>query len=382
MAGFAVTSALCGAAPSAGMLIGGRALQAAFAALVTPASLALVLPEFPPARRPVAIGTWGMMAAAAAALGPTIGALLTHYASWRWIFLVNVPVCALVLLVGIPLLRESKDMHAVGLPDPLGVLLVAAMPAALSLAIIEGPTWGWSDPRVIGAFLLAVLLLPVFVIRTRASTRPVMDFALFRVRQFSVINAASLIFSSAFYGQLLANIIFLQTVWHYSVLRAALASAPGPLVVAAIARTSSKLAAAYGYKLILSIGAVVWMIAGALLAWRIGATPHWATRLLPASILTGIGIGLTLPVQSGAAVQSLPPGRFAVGSAINSSFRQLGAVLGVSLFVAVLGSPSPANALDAFHHVWWVFAVIGLAAGLVLHLPEGNRGETTRARQA
>jgi EmrB/QacA subfamily drug resistance transporter len=368
MTGFAVMSALCGAAPNVDVLIGGRALQAAFAALVTPTSLALVLPEFPPERRPVAIGTWGMMGAAAAALGPTTGALFTQYASWRWVFLVNVPVCIIVVALGIPLLRESRDPHAQGLPDPLGVVLVAALPAALSLSIIEGPTWGWSDPRVIAGFAVAAALLPVFLWRTRGAAHPVVDLALFRVRQFSLVNVASMIFSAAFYGLLLANIIFLQTVWHYSVLRAALATAPGPLVVAVVARTGSRLAVTYGTELVLSAGALLWFAGAGLLGLEIGASPHWATHLLPASLLTGLGIGLTLPVQSAAAVQSLPPGRFAIGSAINSSFRQLGAVLGISVFVAVLGSPDESGALAAFHHVWWTFAVTGLVSGLVLHL--------------
>jgi len=105
LGGFAAFSALCGAAPGAGVLTAARALQCAFAALVVPSSLALVLPEFPAARRHVAIGTWGAMGAAAAALGPTLGALLTEYASWRWIFLINVPICALIIVFGRRLLR-------------------------------------------------------------------------------------------------------------------------------------------------------------------------------------------------------------------------------------------------------------------------------------
>lgn len=376
--GFAVMSAFCGLAPNIGGLIAGRALQAAFAALVTPTSLALLLPEFPPARRAVAIGTWGSMGAAAAALGPTLGALLTQYASWRWVFLVNVPICAVVAVLGARLLRESRDPHAQGLPDLLGVLLIAAMPASLSLGIIEGPKWGWSDPRVIGAFVLGILLLAAFVLRDRSAAQPVVDFALFRVRQFRLVNAATLVFAAAFYGTLLSNIIFMQTVWHYSVLRAALATTPSPLVVTAIARTAGKLSHAYGPRKVLSAGAVFWTAGLALNATVVGAGPHWTTHWLPASLLTGLGIGLTLPVQSGAAVQALPPGRFALGSAINASLRQLGAVLGISLFVAVLGTPSAATAVAAFHHVWWLFAALGLAAGLALWAPPLYRGAAAR----
>jgi EmrB/QacA subfamily drug resistance transporter len=237
--GFAVMSALCGLAPNAGVLIAGRALQAIFAALVVPTSLALILPSFPAERRHVAVGTWGAMGAAAAAFGPTIGALLTEYASWRWIFLVNVPICAVIVILGARLLRETRDPQAAGIPDPVGVLLIAAIPALLSLAIIEGPDWGWSGPRVIGAFVASAALLPVFIWRSSAAAQPVMDLALFRVRQFRLTNAATLLFATAFYGMLLGNVIFLQTEWHYSVLRAALASAPGPLLVTAVARSCS-----------------------------------------------------------------------------------------------------------------------------------------------
>jgi EmrB/QacA subfamily drug resistance transporter len=370
--GFAVTSALCGAAPDAGVLIAGRALQAVFAALVLPASLALVLPEFPAHRRHIAVSTWGSMGGAAAACGPTLGALLTEFASWRWVFLVNVPVCAIIVAVGWRLLRESKDPAARRVPDPIEVLLVAAVPAALSYAIIEGPDQGWSDPRVIGGFVLAAVLIPVFLRRMRHSGTPVMDPALFRVRQFRVTNVATVLFGTAFYAYLFGNVIFLQTVWHYSVLRAALALAPSPLLVTLVARYAGKLAGRVGYRAVLVTGAAVYAAGICWFALFVTTQPHWLAHWLPGAILTGLGIGMTLPVQSAAATQHLPPARYAVGSAVNSSFRQLGAVLGISVFVAVLGTPAAATALADYHRVWWVVAALGLAAGLVW-LPPARR---------
>ncbi len=373
LTGFAGMSALCGLAPNAGVLIAGRALQAIFAALVVPTSLALILPEFPGARRHVAVGTWGAMGAAAAALGPTIGALLTEYASWRWVFLVNVPICAVVVVLGVRLLQESKELRTGGIPDPLGILLIAAVPALLSFSIIEGPSRGWADGWVVAGFVAAAVLLPVFLLRSSRVARPVMDLRLFRDRQFSITNAATLLFATAFYGMLLANVLFLQTVWHYSVLTAALASAPGPLLVTAVARTASRLAGRHGHRPVLLFGAVSWAIGAAGFALAVGSTPHWGTHWLPFTLLIGLGIGFTLPVQSGAVVQSLPPANYAVGSAINSSLRQLGAVLGISVFVAILGTPGPAEVLGHFRHIWWVFAGLGLAAGLILLTPTGSR---------
>ncbi|HEX5403866.1 MAG TPA: MFS transporter [Pseudonocardiaceae bacterium] len=376
--GFALTSALCGAAPDAGVLIAGRALQAIFAALVLPTSLALILPEFPPGRRHVAVATWGSMGAAAAACGPTVGALLTEFASWRWVFLVNVPICVVVLTAGWVLLRESKDPAATGIPDPIEVLLVAAVPAALSFSIIEGPERGWTDPWVIGGFVVAAALLPVFVWRGRTSSTPVLDPVLFRVRQFRLTNAATLLFGTAFYAYLLGNVIFLQTTWHYSVLRAALALSPSPLVTTLVARFAGTLAGRIGYRPVLISGATVFAGAMAWFALAVDANPHWLTHWLPAAVLAGVGIGSTLPVQSAAATQHLPPARYGLGTAVNSSFRQLGAVLGISVFVAVLGTPTAATAVADFHRAWWVVAGFSLASGLVWLVPKLGRPTAAR----
>ena len=369
LGGFAAFSALCGAAPDPGVLIAARALQGAFAALVVPSSLALVLPEFPGGRRHVAIGTWSAMSAAAAALGPTLGALLTEYASWRWIFLINVPICAAMIVAGIPLLREFREPDAAGVPDPVGTLLIAAVLALLSLAIVEGPSWGWSDPWVVAGFAASAALLPVFIWRSATAARPVVDLALFRVRQFRVVNAATLVFAAAFYGMLLSNTIFLQTAWHYSILRAALGAAPAPLVVVAVARPASRLAARIGYRPVLAAGAISWAAGAISLALLIGGSPDWAARWLPATLLVGLGIGLTMPVQSGAAVATLPPARLALGSAVATSFRQMGAVLGISVFVALLGAAAGAAEVTAYHRIWLTFAALSLASGAVLFVP-------------
>jgi len=382
LAGFALMSALCGAAQNPDMLIAARALQAAFAALVVPTSLALVLPEFPGNRRHVAVGTWGAMGAAAAATGPTIGALLIEYASWRWIFLVNVPIAALVIAFGLGTLRESREPKASGVPDPLGIVLIAAVPAALSYSIVEGPTRGWSSPAIIGGFVLAAVLLPVFLWRTARTADPVMDLNLFRNRQFRLVNAATLLFATSFYGMLLSNVVFLQTVWHYSVLRSALASAPGPLLVALLARSTSKLAGRIGHRPVLIAGAVIWAAGAAGFALFTGTRPDWWAHWLVFNLLIGLGISMTLPVQSAAAVSTLPPVRYALGSAINASFRQLGAVLGISLFVAVLGSPAPGKILEAFQHGWWLFAALSLASGSMQILPRFGGRAAAESGQA
>ncbi len=306
------------------------------------------------------------MGGLAAASGPTMGSLLVQYLSWRWVFLVNVPICLLAAVFGARVLRESRDENATGVPDPLGVVLMTVALGAAALGIVEGPQWGWDDPRVLGAFLTAALGLPLFVIRTRYAARPAVDLSLLRVRSYSVANAGMLTFAMAFFAVTLANIIFLQTVWHWSVLRSAVAVTPGPLVAGAIAPLAGALADRFSHRAVLVPGAVAFAAAMLLLfATRVGSTPHYVTDWLPAAMLTGVGIGLTFTTLGSAAVASLPPSRFGVGSAINSSFRQLGAVLGVSVFVAVLGTPSTASALDAFHRVWYVMAAVAALSALL-----------------
>ncbi|HEX6444369.1 MAG TPA: MFS transporter [Streptosporangiales bacterium] len=365
LVGFGAASAVCGLAPDLAVLIAARAVQGAFAALVVPSSLSLLLPEFPLRRRATAIGTWGAMGAVAAATGPTIGALLVEYASWRWVFLVNVPVCLVAAAVGARALAEARGLEAGGLPDPFGVLLTAIGPGLFSLAVTEGPTWGWGDGRVVGSLGLGLALVPVFLWRSRHAARPAIDLDLFRVRRYQVANAAMLVFAVAFFAALLAGVLFLQTVWHYSVLRAALAMSPAPLVAAVVARPAGRLADRYGHRVVIVPGALCYSAAAVLLATTVGASSHWTSHWLPASLLSGVGIGLTLPTLGSAAAHALPPARYAVGSAVSGSFRQLGGVLGVSLFVALLGTPTAVTAVSDFHRVWWVLASVAAMSGLI-----------------
>lgn len=361
--GFAATSAVCGLAPTTAWLIAARALQGLAAAAIVPTSLALLLVEFPPERRSAAIGTWGAMGAVASALGPTAGALLVEYASWRWIFLVNVPICVAAAAFVRSTTHEARDASARGLPDPLGVVLVIAFPGLAALAIIEAPTWGWLSARTLGCALLVLVGLLAFLARSRRAVRPVIDLSLFRDRTFSMANAVSLLFSTAFFAAALANIIFLQTVWGWSPLRSALAVTPSALMAAAVAPIGGRFVDRLGHRVVLVPGIAIY--AAGILWYYLAATdtPHYLSAWLPATLLSGIGIGLTLPSLSSAATAALPPRRLAVGAAINNSFRQFGAVLGVSVFVAFLGQPATAAAASVrFHHTWLLVAAAALLA--------------------
>ena len=174
-------------------------------------------------------------------------------------------------------------------------------------------------------------------------------------------NLATMAYASGFFAMLLGNILFLTGVWHYSILRAGLAVTPGPIIVACIAGPAGRLATRIGFRPVLLIGSAVFSAALASYATLVGSTPAYVSEWLPATVLTGIGIGLTFPVLSAAAVSELPAERFAVGSAVNQTARQVGGALGVAVLVALLGDhASGPAALHLFDHLW-VFAACAAA---------------------
>ncbi|MCW2778632.1 MAG: drug resistance transporter, EmrB/QacA subfamily [Frankiales bacterium] len=363
---FALASALCGLAPTVPALVAARALQAVGAALLVPASLALLLPEFPVTKRATAVGLWGAVGAVAAATGPTLGALLVDGPGWRWVFLVNLPFCAVAVVAGQRVLRESTGSVPDGArPDVLGVALVTAVFGLLSLGIVQGPSWGWGSLRVVGAFVAAAVVAPLLVVRALRHPSPVLPVRLFERASFSLATAGTLLFGAAFFATILCNVLFLTGVWHYSVLRTAVAVLPSPLLAAVTAPFAGRLADRYGFRVVIVPGALS-MVAGLLvLATLTGAHPAYVTHFLPGSVLIGLAIGSAFSTLGAASAQALPPQQFAAGSAVNATARQLGAVLGVAVLVAVLGEPGPADALAAFHRSWSVVAVAAAGCAVV-----------------
>jgi EmrB/QacA subfamily drug resistance transporter len=379
LAVFSLGSALCGLAPSVSLLVAGRLIQGCGAAALLPASLGLLLGAFPAERRSQIVAMWGGVGALAVATGPSLGALLISAGGWRWAFFINLPVGAVAWLVGRKVLVDSRSDEAKARPDYLGVVLVSTALAALVLAISQGPSWGWSSGRELLCFVGAAVLGAGFLYRSAHHAAPVLDLTLFSARSFSVANAATLLYAMGFFAMLLGNILFLTSVWHYSILRAGLAVTPGPLVVAAVSGPAGRVASRIGFRPVLLAGTTCF--AGGLVwyATRIGLHPAYVARWLPATLITGLGIGLTFPVLSAAAVSSLHPERFAVGSAVNQTARQVGGALGVALLVVILGTPHTAlAALDSFRHLWWYAASMALLSGLACTLLSPARIITLR----
>ena len=361
---FTLGSLLCGVATAPWMLIGGRLVQAVGAALLMPASLALLLGATPAELRAQAVAMWGGISALAVATGPSLGAVLIDAGGWRWAFFINLPILAIVAVMTRRVVTES----VVGGPRPdlAGVALISVSVASLALGITQGDEWGWSSTTVIGSLVAAVILGIAAVQRARVHPTPAIDLSLFSNRTVALANAATVAYAIGFFAMLLANVLFLTSVWEYSTLKAGLAITPGPLVVAALSRSTGALASRIGYRPVLVGGSLVFAAAQLWSVFLMPVEPDYLSRWLPASLLTGLGVALTFPVLSAAAVAGLPPERFGVGGAVNQTARQMGAVLGVALLVSILGTPtSPDAALDAFRQAWVLCAAAAVTAALI-----------------
>jgi EmrB/QacA subfamily drug resistance transporter len=363
---FCLGSLLCGVAPSVETLILGRVVQGTGAAAMLPASLGLLLAAYSKERRSQVVALWGGIGALAVATGPSLGALLITGFGWRAAFYVNLPVGLIAWLVGRRVLAKSNGSGSTSSPDYPGVVLLSAALALAVLAISEGPTWGWTSPRILAGFVIAVVLIFSFLFRSARHEEPVLDLKLFRARSFSLANSAAFLYSMGFFAMLLGNILFLTSVWHYSILRAGLSVTPGPLVVAVVSGTAGKLAARYGFRRILIIGFSVFTLGLLWYVWRVNVHPEYLADWLPGTLIVGLGIGFTFPVISAAAVSSLEPSRYSVGSAVNQTARQIGGALGVAILVVILGTPSSLGAaLENFHHLWIFAASTAAVAGVI-----------------
>jgi EmrB/QacA subfamily drug resistance transporter len=360
---FTVASAACAAASGVGALVAFRVVQAAGAALMTPTSLGLLLASFPPERRGSAVRTWTAIGGLAAALGPLVGGVLVT-ASWRWIFVVNVPIGLIAMLIG---WRKLPDVpgHDVPRPDPWAALMVTAGIASLIFAIVKVNDWGWASRGIGISFAAAVILLTAFVWQCLRSRNPFVDPALFRIRQFTGAALVMAPYSAAFGAMLLSIALYEQTAWGWSALKTGLAIAPGPLLVPTTSLLlAGKLIARFGAAPVVAAG--IGFFAIGLVSWAllIGTEANAALVVL-GMVPTGIGVGLTFPTLMGVSASSLPPSSFATGSGVINMIRQAALAVGVAIFVAIVGTPvSAAARAVAFQRGWWVFATI-TALGLI-----------------
>ena len=384
---FVVASAFCAAAPGAGWLIGARVLQAAGGAVLMPSSLALLLAEFSGRQRAIAVAIWSATGAVAAGAGPPIGGLLVQ-ASWRWVFLVNLPIGLVTAIVAARILSESRDPQGKRFPDFAGAVMFVGASSALMLVIVQGQSWGWTSPRILALIAGSIVLSAGFLYWSSHHPAPVLELGLFRARAFSAANISGTFFFAAFGAMLLSSVLFLTRVWHEDILTAGLQISPGPIAAAAFAVPGSLLSRRFGERNIAAIGSVLFAVSGLWWLRTVGLEPHYASEFLPGWLIGGAGVGLVIPTLASASAAALPPSRFATGSAVYGMTRQFGIALGIAILIAVLGTPRGAQVLPAFRSGWELTvglasasAIAALAIGRIRIAP-AQRDIATELKQA
>jgi EmrB/QacA subfamily drug resistance transporter len=331
---FTLFSLLCGLSPTIDWLIAFRVGQGVGGAMMMPISLSILMGAFPKRQHGTAVGIWGALGTAAAALGPSIGGLLVTYASWHWIFFINVPIGIAALVFALVVVPERRRADAKAGVDIGGILISTGGLFCLVLALTQGNDWGWTSWRILLLFAVALICYPVFYVwETRVVSSPMFDFRLLRIRSFTAANTAIMAMGAAMGGAFLLLVIFMVNVMGYSELRAALAMTFMPFTALFVAPLTGRQVDRIGPRIPAAVGLALFGTGMLLLtqldayssigdvAWRLG--------------IMGFGMGLSMPAIAAAAMGSLPPQFGGVGAGAFSTLRQIGLVLGVAISVSI-----------------------------------------------
>lgn len=358
---FLFGSLACAITDSMGLLIAGRALQGVGGAMMTPASTGLLLAAFPAEKRGQVMAWTGSIGALGVASGPTIGAFFVSTFGWRSAFWINIPICAVALVMAWRSTVESPRI-ATGRPDVTVAVVFTGAVGALVWAISLAETEGWADSSVLQLFALTAALAAMVAWRSLRHTDPLLPAELFRERTFTLANVSTFLYGAAFSGNILNNVLFQRTIWEFGALKAGLFSVLAPVTVAATSMWVGRRMAQIGYRRLLVAGPLVMSssVMGSVLFLGVEPTPWFP--FTPLMFVLGIGLGATFPALSACTVMRLPQTRFALGGAINNTFRQVGAAVGVALVVTV---QTATEGIDGFRNGWMVAIGFALAAAAV-----------------
>jgi EmrB/QacA subfamily drug resistance transporter len=386
---FTLASLACGLAPSAGFLIGARAVQGIGAALMNPATLSIITATFPPKERGQAIGIWAGVSALALAIGPLVGGLIVDNINWHWIFYVNVPVGVVGIVVSYFFITESRDTSHEQSIDLPGLVTSGAALLALSYALIEGNKHGWTSPEILGLFAGAAVLLAAFVLLELRQRLPMLDLSLFKIGSFVGANLVAMLVSLGMFGVFFYISLYVQNVLGYSPTKAGAIFLPMTVLIILVAPVAGKLSDRIGSRWLMGTGMTTVGVS-LLLYQRIGVhAGFWS--LLPQLMLGGLGMALTMSPMTSAAMGSVPVDKAGVGSGVLNSFRQVGGSLGIALMGAILLSyahPTHSKQVAAqqfvngLHAALAVSAVITFAAAAVAIVLVRTRPAVEHARIA
>jgi len=393
LVGFGATSALCALAPNVELLVAARALQGIAGALLVPGSLAIVAASFEGPSRGRAVGTWTAWTGIATVFGPAGGGALIEALSWRAIFWVNLPLIALTVALTLRAVAESRDAEASRAIDGWGIALSAAGLGGPVFALIEQPSRGWGDPLVWLPLVAGVACLVLFVVHEARARQPMLELALFQIRNFWVANLTTLTAYAGLIAGLFFLTLFLQQVSGYSPLEAGLATTPVSVVLFLLSPRFGALAGSIGPRLPMTLGPIVAGL-GLLLLLRVDASADYAADVLPAILVFSLGLAATVAPLTATVLDSVDERHVGVASGANNGISRVAGLLAIAVLGAVIsaqfgasvGGEASANPLtatapeastDAFHVGIAIAGLLMIAGGIVSWLgienPERRR---------
>jgi EmrB/QacA subfamily drug resistance transporter len=371
---FTLSSLAAGLAGSGGVLIGSRAVQGVGAALLMPATLAIIVDAFRDMReRNMAIGIWAAVGALALATGPVLGGLISQHIRWGWIFLINVPVGVITFVLTQRGVTESRAESTVRRLDLPGLITSAVTLFALTYALIEGNVRGWTSPLILGAFALSAVAVAVFLTIEARVAHPMVELAMFRSREFSGGSGTMMIWAFGILGIYFFTSLYLQETLGFSPVKAGLAFVPMALLVAVSASLAPRVQNWAGAHRTVA-GGMVLMVAGLVLFARLGLHASYAS-LLPGFMVFGAGAGLMQVPLTNAVMGATPAVRAGVASALLNASREVAGLLGITVIGAVLSTrraaalrsgASPVHAFLDGYHTGLLVTIVLLAAGVVV----------------
>ncbi|HEX6392892.1 MAG TPA: DHA2 family efflux MFS transporter permease subunit [Acidimicrobiales bacterium] len=333
---FTIASAGCAVAPDAIVLILLRVLQGVGAAFLTPGSLAIIEASFDKDSRAQAIGAWSGLGGVATAVGPLLGGYLIAAASWRWIFVINLPLGVAVLWISSRRVPESRDPDAPSRIDIPGAVLATLALVGVTYGLIQGPASGWTQPDVVILLLLGAASGVAFYFVERSAAHPMLPLSLLKVRQFTVTNAVTFIIYGALSGALFLFPVSLQVVNHYSPLESGVALLPLTVIMLLFSARSGKMASRIGPRLQMSVGPLV-VAAGLALLARSTTDGWYPTGVLPAVLVFGVGLAITVAPLTSTAMNSLAEEHAGIASALNNDVARTGGLIAVAILPAIAG---------------------------------------------
>jgi len=373
---FTLSSLTCGLAPNIGTLIAARSFQGAGAALMMPATLSIISTTFPAEERGTAIGIWAGVSGSALAIGPLLGGLLTEHVGWSWIFFVNVPVGVAAFAASFVLVPRGRRSESGEGLDVTGLLTSGLGLLALTYALIEANSYGWSSWRIVALFASSAVLLATFVAAELGQRTPMLDLRLFGNRTFTGANIAALLVSLAMFGVFFFVSLYMQNILGWSPVHAGVVFLPWTVLVVLVAPLAGRVTDLIGPRWPIAVGMA--LLAVALTVFSRLEMRATFTDLLPGMIIGGIGAAAAMGPMTVAALSAVSPDRAGVASGVVNTSRQVGGTLGVAIMGAIVAAAITVTPRDpryatqfvkGFHdalHAGAAFALVGAVTSAVL----------------